>query len=60
MICYGILQSNCFFNLHTLARNNYNNQPCTFGVLQRNNLCKFSIVQEPLVGQDLLNIEASQ
>jgi hypothetical protein len=49
-----------FLHLHTFARNNYNNQPYTLGVVVRNNMHKFSTVQQPLVGQDILNIETSQ
>jgi len=49
-----------FLNLHTFARNNYNIQPYADGVILRNSLCKFSLVQHPLVGQDILNIKTSQ
>jgi hypothetical protein len=49
-----------FLNLHAFARNKYSNQPYTVGVVLRNNLCKFSIVQQLLVGQDILSIDTSQ
>jgi hypothetical protein len=43
-----------FLDLHTFARNNYNNQPYTVGDVLPKNMCNFSIVQQHLVGQDFL------